>query len=253
MNVLDQIVEAKRREVRRLSAADVRAGRGSPRDFRAALAAPGISVIAEIKRRSPSKGPLRPHLDPAELARAYESSGAAAISCLTDADYFGAQPGDLPGARAACGLPVLRKDFLIDPGQLEESLGLGADAVLLIVRILDDAALRDLLRASAELGLAALVEVHDAGELDRAVAAGAEIIGVNNRNLATFAVGLDPALRLCDRIPHGCLAVAESGIRTRGDVAVLEAAGYDAVLVGESLLRAESPGAALAELRGRSA
>ncbi|MFO0974046.1 MAG: indole-3-glycerol-phosphate synthase [Phycisphaerae bacterium] len=206
--------------------------------------------MAEIKRRSPSAGDLRPIGSVAALAREYDAAGAVALSCLTDAAHFGARPGDLPEARAACRLPVLRKDFIVDRRQLVESRQMGADAILLIVRILAPAALRDLLAAAAELGLAALVEAHDAAEVEQAVAAGAAIVGVNSRDLATGAVALERVLPLRSLIPADRLAVAESGVRSAADVRALASAGFDAALVGTALLRSSRPGAMLAELRG---
>ncbi|MEP0847404.1 MAG: indole-3-glycerol phosphate synthase TrpC [Phycisphaerae bacterium] len=257
MSMLRQIVESKRREVAdrgrlRPLAALRDAERGAPRDFAAALRGEGFAAIGEIKRRSPSRGVLRTDLVAAELARTYERAGAAALSVLTDETFFGGSESDLRAARAAVRLPVLRKDFIIDSYQVYEARAMGADAVLLIVRILDHGALRDLHALTAELGLAALVEVHDERELERAAAVGARLIGVNNRDLDTLAVSLDTCLRLRPRIPAGCIAVAESGIARRADVERLERAGYDAMLVGESLVSSADPAAKLAELLGVS-
>jgi indole-3-glycerol phosphate synthase len=221
-----------------------------PRDFAAALRRPGIAAIAEIKRRSPSKGPLCEELDVAAVARSYARGGAAALSVLTDREYFGGGEGDLRLAAENATLPVLRKDFTIDEYQIHEARLLGADAILLIVRVLSDREMCAYLRATRQLGLAALVEVHDEAELARAVDCGAEIIGVNNRDLETFEVDLGVAFRLKEDIPDECIAVAESGIHSRDDVGRLEAAGYDALLVGEALVRAVDPGAKLAELLG---
>jgi len=258
MDRLAQILEHKRRDV-----AGRRAGRPSERlvrpdsaplrDFAAALRSGAVAVIAEIKRRSPSQGVLRPELDPAEMAREYERHGAAALSVLTEARFFGGSDADLRAARAAVELPVLRKDFVVDEYQIREAWALGADAVLLIVRALTEQELGRFLELAGELGLAALVEVHTEVELKRALACGASIIGVNSRDLSTFAVGLDAALRLRDRIPAGRTAVAESGIASREDVLRLVAAGYEALLVGEALLRAPHPGRKLAELLGAEA
>lgn len=255
MTLLDRIVANKRREVERAKAGrptdvDTLHDLPAPRDFAAALRGPGLSIIAEIKRRSPSMGALRRKLDAAELARTYERSGASAISCLTDARFFGARPEDLTAARAAVRLPVLRKDFIVDAYQLYESRQIGADAVLIVMRILPPAQLRNLLAVARELNLAALVEVHDERELDLALQAEAGIIGINNRDLGTFTVSLDTSLRLRPRIPPSCISVAESGIRSRADVERVAQAGFDAVLVGESLLRAADPGAALRALKG---
>jgi indole-3-glycerol phosphate synthase len=254
--ILAEILETKRRE---LSALERRAGAmlraaedaPPPRDFRAPLARAGsVSLIAECKRRSPGAGPIRPDLVPGELAHAYESAGAAALSVLTDETYFGGSTRDLGDARGSVSIPVLRKDFTLDPLQVHEARAAGADAVLLIVRILSDDALGSLLRLSRSLGMAALVEVHDRGELDRALRAEADIIGVNNRDLATFTTDLDTTLRLVGVIPDDVVVVSESGIRGPADVRRLGDAGVDAVLVGESLLRAADPGAAAAELAG---
>jgi indole-3-glycerol phosphate synthase len=256
MSFLTRILECKRREVaqrQRARPLDAFAQPPSPpRDFAAALRRPGIAAIAEIKRRSPSKGPLREELDVAAIARGYVQSGAAAISVLTDREFFGGSEADLRLAKAAVDVPVLRKDFTIDPYQIYEARQMGADAILLIARILSEAQLREYARLAHQLGLTALVEVHDEEELTRAVDCQARIVGVNSRNLDTFEVSLDTALRLKKEIPDDCVTVAESGIRTPGDVRRLEAAGYDAILVGEVLMCAPDPGCKLAELLGRS-
>jgi indole-3-glycerol phosphate synthase len=217
-----------------------------PRPFGQALAAPGLSVIAEVKRRSPSRGDIAPGLDPAMLAASYAAGGAAALSVLTDGDHFGGSPDDLAAARAACGLPVLRKDFTVDGRDVADARLMGADAVLLIVAALSDGELAALHRLAADLGLAALVEVHDEAELDTALAAGASIVGVNQRDLRTFTVDRGLAARLAPRIPSGVVTVAESGIRGPDDVP----AGFDAILVGESLVTAADPAAAVRHLRG---
>jgi len=221
------------------------------RDFRAAISHPAtVSVIAECKRRSPGAGPIRPTLDPAELTRSYEAAGAAALSVLTDGQHFGGSNGDLVQIRGATTIPILRKDFTLDALHVIEARGIGADAVLLIVRILSEDALRGLLRHAEALGMHALVETHDAHDLDRAMAAGAKIIGINNRDLATFTTDLDMTLRLVEQITGDVVVVSESGIRDAADVARLGEVGVDAVLVGEALLRASDPGAAAAELSG---
>jgi indole-3-glycerol phosphate synthase len=217
-----------------------------PRDFRGALAAPGVSVIAEVKRRSPSKGDLAPGLDPALLAKGYAEGGAAALSVLTDRAYFGGSPDDLAAARAACDLPVLRKDFTVDPRDVADARIMGADAVLLIVAALGDDELALFLRLASDLAMAALVEVHDEAELERALAAGAPIVGVNQRNLRTFRIDNGLAARLLGRLPAGVVGVAESGIRTRADIPP----GADAVLVGESLVTAPDPAASVRALKG---
>jgi indole-3-glycerol phosphate synthase len=256
-NVLDRIVAAHRAA----AAADERPASGvraaaeaapPARAFRAALAGPGLSVIAEVKRRSPSKGDLAPGLDPAALAGAYEAGGAACLSVLTDAEFFGGSPSDLAVARDACSLPVLRKDFTVDERDVYDARAMGADAVLLIVAALDDAELARFLACARDVGLAALVEVHDDGELHRALAAGADLVGVNQRDLRTFEVDHGRAARLAAHIPAGVVKVAESGVRNAADAARLAAAGYDAVLVGESLVTAPDPRAALEALRERS-
>ena len=219
------------------------------RPFAAALARPGrVNVIAEHKRRSPSRGAIREDLAPADVARRYETRGAAALSVLTDGPFFGGRMEHLVEARAACSLPVLRKDFVLDPWQVWEARAAGADAVLLIVAALGDAELRDLLAVAGEAGMGALVEVHDRGELGRALAAGSRIVGVNNRDLRTLAVSLDTSLALAPAIPDDVLAVAESGIRTGADVRRLREAGFDAFLVGEHLMAAPDPGEALFRL-----
>jgi indole-3-glycerol phosphate synthase len=255
MNFLRTIVARKQDEVAdRAKRAPLEALRDRPlppvRDFAAALRRPGLSAIAEIKRKSPSRGPLREDLDPREIAKSYQHNSATAISVLTDREFFGGSPDDLTSVKQAVSLPVLRKDFVIDPYQLHESRSMGADAALLIVRILSSAQLTEYVALARELGLATLVEVHDQHELDQAVQSGAEIVGVNNRNLDTFAVSLETALRLKPSIPADRIAVAESGIHTREDVARLEQAGYDAFLVGESLMTAVAPATKLRELLG---
>lgn len=254
MHILDQIVNTKRAEVaarRRTCPPAALRERPLPplRDFAAALRRPRlIAAICEIKRRSPSRGPLREHLLAAEIAASYARHGAAAVSVLTDFPYFGGSDEDLLAARAAVALPVLRKDFTIDAYQLHEARALGADAILLIARILSDLQLRDFLWLARRLGLAALVETHNEREVERAVACGAEIIGVNNRDLDTFAVELDTCLRLRPLIPGHCIAVAESGIAAAADVRRLLDAGYHAMLIGESLIRAPDPGLQLRAL-----
>jgi indole-3-glycerol phosphate synthase len=219
-------------------------GAGGPqgrRDFTAALvsgrADRGMAVISEVKRRSPSKGDLDPTLDPSSVAVEYEAGGASCLSVLTDADFFGGSPADLVAARSACALPVLRKDFTVGPLDVCDARVMGADAVLLIVAALDDDELGSLLVLAGELGLAPLVEVHDEAELERALAAGAGLVGVNQRDLRTFEVDRERALRMGERMPDGVVAVAESGIRNAADVERLAGAGYTAVLVGETLVR----------------
>ena len=221
------------------------------RGFRRALAgADGLAVIAEVKRRSPSKGELDAGLDPAALARDYATGGAACLSVLTDIDFFGGSADDLRAARAGCALPVLRKDFTVSPADVCDARLMGADAVLLIVAALDDGELPGLVALAGHVGLDALVEVHDEEELGRALAAGATLVGVNQRDLRTFAVDTDRAVRLAGAIPPDVVAVAESGIGGAGDARRLADAGYDAVLVGESLVRSTDRAAAVAALRG---
>ena len=242
-DILARIVATKEAEIADLRprAADLRsraADAAPTRGFAAALRVPSeVRLLAEIKRRSPSAGPIRPGASAEEVARDYAAGGAAALSVLTDRDYVDGSLASLAAARAAVELPLLRKDFTIDPLQIYEARAAGADAILLIVRILDDARLRDLLGLARDLGLDALVETHDAEELERARAAGATLIGVNNRDLRTFRTDLELSLRLAPTVPDEVTLVAESGIRTAADVVRLGAAGIDAILVGESLMR----------------
>jgi indole-3-glycerol phosphate synthase len=253
--VLEPILESVRRRLgdpaaRTAAWREQAAARGDRRDFMGALVGPGLSVIAEVKRRSPSAGSLDEGLDPAGLARDYEAGGAAALSVLTEPDHFHGSLDDLARARRACSVPVLRKDFLLHPGQVWEAAAAGADAVLLIAAVLDDGALAASLAAAEEAWVAALVEVHDEAEARRAAAAGARLVGVNNRNLGTFRVDLGTAERLRGLLPEGAVAVAESGISTPEAAARMSAAGYDAVLVGEALVRAAEPAVFLRSLRG---
>jgi indole-3-glycerol phosphate synthase len=228
---------------------DLAEAAGEARPFASALRRKeAVNIIAEHKRRSPSRGAIREDLAPADVARGYEAAGAAALSVLTDEPFFGGRLEHLVEARAATRLPVLRKDFVVDPWQMWEARAAGADATLLIVAALDDDELSQLLALAAEVGLDALVEVHDRGELDRALGAGARIVGVNNRNLKTMEVSLDTAVSLCPAIPEGVVRVAESGIRTGEDVRRLREAGFDAFLVGERLMSAPEPGPALRSL-----
>ena len=231
----------------------IRAAESCPptRRFEKALrAGPDVAVIAEIKRRSPSKGPLAPDLEPDIVAKAYAGAGAACLSVLTDQEFFGGSADDLARAREAVELPALRKDFTVCAGDVCDARLMGADAVLLIVGALSAGELVDFLALSRRLQLAALVEVHDEAEAEAALAAGATIIGVNQRDLVTFEVDTDRAARVAGHLPGGVTRVAESGIRTADDVRRLADAGFDAVLVGEALVTAADPGAALAALRG---
>ena len=209
-----------------------------------------LNVIAEIKRASPSKGPIRRGADAAELAAELAAAGAAALSVLTAPSGFDGALSDLTAARAACELPLLRKDFIIDPWQVGQSAAAGADAILLIVAALEDAQLRELLGAAAEWDLAALVEVHDRAELERALACGAAIVGVNNRDLHSFRVDPEACAALAAELPAGVLKIAESGLSSRAEIERLRALGYDAFLIGEALMRAPRPGAKLRELIG---
>ncbi len=212
------------------------------RDFAGALRAPGLSLIAEIKRASPSQGEIRPGLDPAALARTYADHGAAALSVLTDEPFFHGSLEDLRAARAAVALPVLRKDFLLTPYQIYEARAAGADAVLLITAALDDPVLHDLHILAGMLGMASLIEVHNAEELERALAIEPEIIGINNRDLHTFDVRIETTEALRPRIPERVIVVAESGVQNAADARRLRRAGVDAMLVGTALVEAPNPG-----------
>jgi indole-3-glycerol phosphate synthase/phosphoribosylanthranilate isomerase len=240
---------AERRRDRPLDPATLVAEAVAHRPFAAALGRPGqVNIIGEFKRRSPSRGILREDLGPAQVAQAYEVAGAAALSVLTEEQYFGGSVEDLQEARQATLLPTLRKDFIVDPYQVWEALAIGADAVLLIVAAVDDATLAKLWSAVRDARLEALFEVHDADDLERALRLEPRIIGVNNRNLSTLVVDLQTSLDLVDSIPDGVVAVAESGLRGVGDIRRLRDAGFDAFLIGEHLMLADDPGAALEEL-----
>ena len=250
----DEIAAAKRHESPAALAARAAATREPTRGFRAALASgPRPRVVAELKRRSPSKGTIRTDFDPVGCAKAYAEAGAAALSVLTDAHYFGGELSLLATVRREVALPLLRKDFLLDSYQVDEARVAGADAVLLIARALPADALRALRERAAALGMDALVEVHDEREVDAALAAGADLVGINNRDLATFHTDLATTERLAPRlVAAGVVVVGESGIFTHDDVRRLEAAGAHAVLVGEALMREPDVGLALARLRGKS-
>jgi indole-3-glycerol phosphate synthase len=246
MNRLDEIISAKRREVKQLRsrAADLEQqarSRNDFRDFRAALqlAEEKLAIIAEIKKASPSAGVIAESFDPVKIAKDYERNGANAISVLTDTKFFQGKLQDLADVRHVVSIPLLRKDFILDEIQIAESAANSADAILLIVAALEQSQLVDLLHATATYRLDALVEVHTREELNRALEAGAKIVGINNRNLATFDVDLAVTEELCREVPDEIVLVSESGIRTPQDVARVRACGVDAVLVGEALMRRE--------------
>ncbi len=259
MGVLGAIVAHKREELaarrRRVPLGDVR-GRAADappaRGFAAAIKGPPVRLIAEVKGASPSAGVIRETFDPVAVARTYAEHGAAAVSVLTDARFFRGADEHLAAVRRAVPVPVLRKDFTLDPYQVYEARALAADAVLLIAAILDAAALRDLQGLAAELGMAALVEVHTRDELERALAARPALVGINNRNLDTLETTLETTRRLRPLVPPGPRVVAESGIETRAHVEELERLGIDAVLVGTALMRSADPAACVRELLGCS-
>jgi indole-3-glycerol phosphate synthase len=258
-DVMRKILAAKRLEVEAARAnvddAEIRrrAARASPpRGFEEALrrrvASGRPAVIAEIKRASPSRGLIRADFDPVRIARSYEANGATCLSVLTDREFFGGSPGDLQAARAACRLPVLRKDFMIDPYQVHEARSWGADCILLIEDAAPDAELDTMARLAHDLGMDVLVESHDAAQLERALALPTALIGINNRDLRTFETRLETTLGLVARIPAGRLLIAESGIATPADVATLQSGGVSAYLVGSAFMSADDPGGRLAEL-----
>ena len=258
-SILDEIVARKRREVTvirevvPLTVLEAElAAAPAVRDFFAAVASgPPIRLIAELKRRSPSAAEIRPGATVAEVVKAYEAAGAAALSVLTDHAGFGGSLADLEGGRAAVSLPVLRKEFVIDPYQVVEARVHGADAVLLIAECLDDCHLRSLYRLILDLGMTPLVELHDEANLERVLDLGATLVCINNRNLATMTTDIGHVLRLRERVPADVVLVAESGIRSRAEVERLEAAGIGGMLVGESLLKSPDPGVAAAALLRR--
>ena len=257
--VLKKIFERKTEEVatrraeRSLSelqtlAASAPAPRGFRRALGAAVAAGDPAVIAEVKKASPSKGVIREHFEPAEIAASYERGGATCLSVLTDIDFFQGADEYLQAARAACSLPVLRKDFTLDPYQIWEARALGADAILLIVACLELPHLKDLHDCAREAGLDVLVEVHDAAELDEALTLGGDLIGINNRDLHTFETSLETTYSLLERIPAGVQVVTESGFSAASEVAQMRARGVQTFLIGEAFMRAADPGTALREL-----
>ncbi len=260
-DILERIVAVKREEIaaarKRRGEASLRAdaeGRRDVRGFVAALrskiAAGRAGVIAEVKKASPSKGVLREHFVPAEIAASYERGGAACLSVLTDERFFQGSAAYLEQARAACALPVLRKDFMVDAYQVFEARAMGADCILLIAACLDDARMADLESQAHALGMDVLVEVHDGTELDRALRLKTPLVGINNRNLRSFEVSLDTTLELLGRVPVDRLLVTESGILARSDVRRMRDAGVNGFLVGEAFMRASDPGTALADLFG---
>jgi len=255
--ILDQIVKTKRMEVEEsktlypLSA--VREGlknMAPARNFKKALLDRKCAIIAEVKRKSPSRGTIRNDFDPLEFAAIYEKNGAAAVSVLTDEPFFGGKKESLTKIKGKILLPVLRKDFIIDPYQVYETRRLGADAILFIARLLQEE-LGDYIRLAEALDLISLVEVHSAEDLALALAAGAELIGINNRDLATFETGLETSLKLASLVPRGRIAIAESGIQSRNDIEILLEAGIHAFLIGEALMKADDIAEKLRELRGR--
>ncbi|MDR9437214.1 MAG: indole-3-glycerol phosphate synthase TrpC [Thiohalophilus sp.] len=258
-DILKKIIERKREEVAErqarvpLSEQQQRAEQGSPvrgfvRAIEQRLANNQAAVIAEIKKASPSKGVMRDPFVPAEIARSYEQGGAACLSVLTDVDFFQGSDDYLQQAREACSLPVLRKDFMIDPYQVYEARAIGADCILLIVAVLDDAQMRELHDLAHQLGMAVLVEVHDAEELQRALKLETLLIGINNRDLRTFETRLETTLELLASIPDDCIVVTESGIHTPGDVSRLRDNNVHTFLIGEAFMVAEDPGARLKDL-----
>ena len=254
--ILDRILESRRAHIAELRAAATALARSlesapPPRDFHRALIGPGVALIAECKQRSPSGGVLQQPYDPVALARRYATGGAAAISVLTEPEFFGGSLDHLAAVRAAVEVPVLCKDFVVEPVQLAAARAAGADAVLLIVGILGDRELRSLHTAAGDLGMQTLVEVHDVAEVDRALEIGARIIGINNRDLTRMKTEKETTARLRPRIPPDRIVVSESGIESRADVDALQRLGINAALVGESLLRARDLDAKLRELSGQ--
>lgn len=249
---ISRIIEDKRREVEKarqlINDAEIKrlamSAEGAERGFRAALSSPGpmgVNIIAEIKRASPSKGVIRENLDVISLSQSYQDGGAAAISVLTEQNYFKGSNADLQAVRKSVNLPVLRKDFIVTEYQIYESRYIGADAILLIVRALSDRELRDFNSLAGSLGLDVLTEVHNREEMQRAITAGAAIIGINNRNLSTFVTDINVSIELAAELPEGTVAVAESGIKNRADIKNITAAGIHNFLTGESIVRSDDP------------
>jgi len=260
-DILKRILERKLQEIdernRKTSlrelerhVADADVPRGFVAGLESRISAGQAAVIAEIKKASPSRGILRENFDPSEIARSYEKGGAACLSVLTDSDFFQGADVFLQQALAASSLPVLRKDFIVDPYQVYEARVLGADCILLIVAALDDSLLHELSQLAGQLGMDVLIEVHDRQELERALNVPGRLVGINNRNLRTFETRLDVTLGMLERIPADRIVVTESGIHTQADVALMRSRGVNAFLVGEAFMKAEDPGAKLTELFG---
>lgn len=259
MNVLSQIIGKKRERVeeakravpldRLRNEALAERERAPAHALRRALQADGINIIAEFKRRSPSKGVIRAGADLSQIVRSYQAGGAAAISVLTEHDYFDGSLADLEAVKTCVDVPVLRKDFVFDPYQVFEAAAAGASAVLLIVAVLDDQQLESLQRLAEELGMDALVEVHNSEEMDRAARCGAKLVGINNRDLRTFQVSLETSVQLAPLAPCDALLVSESGLHEAAELQVLREKGFHGFLIGETLMRARCPEAALRELR----
>lgn len=257
MNLLRKIVLRKKEEVERRKRSlsiDMLRSKDLPlmRDFKGALERKGISIIAEIKKSSPSAGIIRENFDPVQIAKIYEENEACAISILTDRNFFGGNPEYIMAVKKELSLPILRKDFIVDEYQIYESRYIGADAILLIARILTSEQISRFIQTAKNLGLSCLVEVHKLDELEKALSSNTEIIGINNRDLDTLQVDIGISLRLKRMIPDGYINISESGIKRRGDVLKLQKAGFDGILIGEALLRAENPGSKLHELLGRN-
>lgn len=257
--ILDRIVQHKYEEVARLKTkqpeVELQAlirDLPAPRDFKAAIGSGTCSIIAEVKKRSPSKGVMRNVFDPCAIASIYEENGAAALSVLTDEAFFGGTASDIGNVKKTVSLPLLRKDFIVDPYQIFETRGIGGDAILLIARILEQNVLTELKELAESLGLCPLVEVHNLDDLDKAIGAGATVIGINNRNLETFTTDLRVSIDLAAHVQSGRILVSESGIRTRADIDRLMSAGIRAFLIGETLMTADDMGKKLRELSGKA-
>jgi indole-3-glycerol phosphate synthase len=256
--ILDEIVAARRESVAHRKrvlpdvALKIASQKNEPaRDFAAALSQAGHNIIAELKKASPSRGVIREHYAPAEIAPGLEAAGAAALSVLTEEEFFQGSLADLKAVKKVVGIPILRKDFIFDPWQVWEARAAGADSFLLIIAILSDEMLAELLELGRSLGMEPLIEVHSREETERAARVGARIIGVNNRDLRNFQVSLDTSLDLVKAIPNECIAVSESGLQNSADLARLRDAGFDAFLIGEQLMKSADPALALSSLIGR--